>query len=170
MSRNGNTSVWIQSALDQYESRLIGYARRMTGSTEAAYDVVQNTFLKLCRQSPADVKHNLGGWLFTVCRNEALNHNRRENRMTTSAEMSLRMAQDGTPLPTAQIEHAETAQHLLDCLHALPDNQQEVVRLKFHGGLSYREIAQVTGLSVSNVGYLIHQALTTLRKQMHTHR
>ena len=129
MSRNGNTSAWIQSALDEYESRLIGYARRMTGSTEAAYDVVQNTFLKLCRHSPAEVNQNLGGWLFTVCRNEALNHNRRENRMTTSAEISLQAAQDAMPLPNARIEQQETAARLLDCLHALPENQQEVVRL-----------------------------------------
>ncbi|WP_166826176.1 RNA polymerase sigma factor [Thalassoroseus pseudoceratinae] len=170
MNRNGNTSAWIQSALDQYESRLIGYARRMTGSNEAAYDVVQNTFLKLCRQTPADVHQNLGGWLFTVCRNEALNHIRRENRMTTSAEVSLRTAQDATPMPGTKIEQDETAQQLLDCLHALPVNQQEVVRLKFHSGLSYREIGQVTGLSVSNVGFLIHQALTTLRKQLSSHR
>ena len=50
-------------------------------------------------------------------------------------------------------------------LAGLPDNQQEVVRLKFQDGLSYKEIAGVTGLTVSNVGFLIHTAIHTLRRE-----
>jgi RNA polymerase sigma-70 factor (ECF subfamily) len=54
----------------------------------------------------------------------------------------------------------------LELLRSLPANQQEVVRLKFQSGLSYREIASVTGMSVSNVGYLIHVAVKKLKDQM----
>ena len=50
----------------------------------------------------------------------------------------------------------------------LPENQREVLRLKFQCGLKYREISEVTGLSVSNVGFLIHTAISTLRKDLHT--
>ena len=46
------------------------------------------------------------------------------------------------------------------------ENQREVVRLKFQAGLSYAEISRVTGHSVSNVGFLLHTALKTLRRQM----
>ena len=63
-------------------------------------------------------------------------------------------------------EQQETSQHVLKLLERLPENQQEVVRLKFQAGLSYREISGVTQLSVSNVGYLLHTALATLRKQL----
>ena len=48
-------------------------------------------------------------------------------------------------------------------LRALPPNQQEVIRLKFQHGLKYKEIAAVTGLSVSNVGFLIHTAIKQMR-------
>jgi RNA polymerase sigma-70 factor (ECF subfamily) len=48
----------------------------------------------------------------------------------------------------------------------LPDNQQEVVRLKFQNGLSYREISCITKLSVSNVGYLIHTAIQKIRAEL----
>jgi RNA polymerase sigma-70 factor (ECF subfamily) len=48
----------------------------------------------------------------------------------------------------------------------LPVNQREVVRLKFQNQLSYEEIAAVTSLSVSNVGFLLHTALKTLRLRM----
>jgi RNA polymerase sigma-70 factor (ECF subfamily) len=66
--------------------------------------------------------------------------------------------------PAARLEAQETSARLLDLLATLPANQQEVVRLKFQSGLSYKEIAAVTELSVSNVGYLIHVALQALRK------
>jgi len=48
----------------------------------------------------------------------------------------------------------------------LSANQQEVVRLKFQGGLSYREISNVTELSVTNVGYLLHTAIQKIRDRL----
>ncbi len=49
-------------------------------------------------------------------------------------------------------------------LDQLPDNQQEVVRLKFQNEMTYQEIADVTGLTVTNVGFLLHTALKRLRE------
>ena len=70
---------------------------------------------------------------------------------------------DSTPAEVA--ETRDSAEHVFQLLDQLPENQQEVVRLKFQGGLSYRAISEVTGLSVSNVGYLLHQAIHTLRRR-----
>ena len=52
------------------------------------------------------------------------------------------------------------------CLAALPEKQRELVRLKYDGELSYKEIAEVTGLSVSNVGFILHGALAQLREAL----
>ena len=46
---------------------------------------------------------------------------------------------------------------------ALPPNQREVIRLKFQNDLSYREIAEVTQLTETNVGFLLHTGLKKLR-------
>ena len=48
-------------------------------------------------------------------------------------------------------------------IERLPANQQEVVRLKFQNGFSYKEISRITTLSVGNVGFLIHTAVARLR-------
>ena len=53
-------------------------------------------------------------------------------------------------------------------MHGLPDRQQEILRLKFQGGLSYRQIADVMDLTVSNVGFLIHTSIKALREQLAT--
>jgi RNA polymerase sigma-70 factor (ECF subfamily) len=54
----------------------------------------------------------------------------------------------------------------MQAMGGLTRNQQEVIRLKFQNALSYREISDVTGLSVSNVGYLIHMGLRQMRQQL----
>lgn len=73
---------------------------------------------------------------------------------------------DSQPLAVSQVELQDTSSEVLRLLETLPENQQEVVRLKFQNGLSYREISEITGLSVSNVGYLLHAAIQTLRRKL----
>jgi RNA polymerase sigma factor (sigma-70 family) len=51
-------------------------------------------------------------------------------------------------------------------LETLPARQQEVLRLKFQGGFSYRQIGDVTGLTVSHVGVIIHTTVKALREQL----
>lgn len=48
----------------------------------------------------------------------------------------------------------------------LPEKQQEALRLRFQGGLSYQEIASVMNESVGHVGWLLHQGLKDLRQRM----
>lgn len=165
----GETSAWIGQVLALYEGRLLAYARRITGCPDRARDVVQETFLKLCRRPPAELKAldgHLGEWLYTVCRNQALDVLRKELRMNTSAEARIAFAPGGVPPAAELAEQRDAAECLLGLIRELPAAQQEVLRLKFHGGLSYREIAGVTGLSITNVGFQLHQALTTLRRRM----
>ncbi len=88
--------------------------------------------------------------------------------MTPAASAELGNSPSPAPTPDAQAEQNETAGRILDLVQDLPENQQTVLMLKFQGALSYKEIAGVTGLSVSNVGYLIHQGLTTLRQHLKT--
>src|SRR3979409_1651602 len=58
------------------------YAAGLLGAPEAARDVVQETFLRLCVQDRAEIESRLAEWLFTVCRNRALDVLRKERRMT----------------------------------------------------------------------------------------
>ena len=68
------------------------------------------------------------------------------------------------PGPATTLERSEAATSLFRLLDALPPNQREVIRLKFQNDLSYREIAEVTQLSVTNVGFLLHTGLKKLRE------
>jgi RNA polymerase sigma-70 factor (ECF subfamily) len=164
-----NPDDWITTAIRTYEARLLLYARSLTGNARAP-DVVQETFSRLCRQSAGSLDGRLAEWLYTVCRNVATDVRRKDRRMrlATDEEFATRPGTSQDPAATAEATDAVAA--IMRLLGALPENQREVVRLKFQHGLSYRQIAQVTQLSESNVGFLLHTALKHLRTSMSSDR
>ena len=157
-------STWIVAALDRYENHLVRYATWILGDIERARDVVQETFLRLCKEQPARVGNHLAQWLFTVCRNLAFDVRKKENRMSPLTDPEIIPAV--YERPGASLEREETASHVLQIMETLPKNQREVLRLKFQSDLSYKEISVITKLSVTNVGFLIHTAIKTLRKEL----
>lgn len=86
--------------------------------------------------------------------------------MMTSGGEAFENINDATPDPAHAMERKERFEEVLRFLDRLPENQREVIRLKFQGDLSYKEISEVTGLSVSNVGFLIHTGIKRLRSLM----
>ena len=68
--------------------------------------------------------------------------------------------------PAEMVARSDQHGEVLRFLERLPENQQEVIRLKFQGEMSYKEISEVTSLSVGNVGFLIHSGLKRLRGLM----
>ena len=166
MSHNGQAGArdWFRDAHDRYEEPLTRYAQRITGDFERARDVVQETFLRLCSHGHEKVDGHLAEWLFTVCRNRALDLRRKERRMTLLAEDQDTEARNMSPDRAA--ENSEAAGRVMRLLEGLSANQQAVIRLKFQNGLTYREISEVTGLTVTNVGFLIHRGLKTIRERL----
>ncbi|HET7626536.1 MAG TPA: sigma-70 family RNA polymerase sigma factor [Verrucomicrobiae bacterium] len=167
MDENNSTQAdWVHAALREYEGPLIRYAAQLTGDLDRARDVVQDTFVRLCAEKRSRVENCLAQWLFTVCRNRALDMLRKEKRMSALSEMDLESCESREPSPAAVAERNESASHVFRLLATLPPNQREVVRLKFQNGLSYQEISAITQLSVTNVGFLLHTAIKTIRQRL----
>jgi len=157
----------VESAQADFEGPLTGYAAGLLGGDwERARDVVQDTFIKLHRQDPEAIRGKLKSWLYTVCRNRSIDVLRKENPMLTSSGEAFENLDDNEPDPSHAMERKERFEEVLRFLERLPENQREVIRLKFQGDLSYKEISEVTGLSVSNVGFLIHTGIKRLRTLM----
>ena len=157
---------WLREALDRYEGPLLRYAVRFTGNVEEARDVVQDTFVKLCTADRARVDDHLAPWLFTVCRNRALDIRRKERRMNPLTEDQAQTLASADPVPSATAEHRDEYRRVIRALDTLPKKHQEVIRLKFQEELSYKEISEVTGLTVSNVGYILHTAIKNLQQRL----
>jgi len=155
-------------AVENFQASLLRYAARLLGDPDRAQDVVQDTFARLMAQPVDAVEDHLAEWLFTVCRNRAFDINRKEGRMKFFDEGEAERVVAREPRPSAFIEAEETHAAVLKMIEVLPPNQQEVLRLKFQNGFSYKQISRITSLSVSNVGFLLHTAIKRLRAEWAT--
>jgi RNA polymerase sigma-70 factor (ECF subfamily) len=154
---------FVREALAEFESPLIGYATTFLHDIERARDVVQDTFIRLYQQDIDKVREGLKGWLFTVCRNRALDVLRKEKRLTGLEDAQVSRLSSGRRSPSERADLSERVEQVHAALNRLSENQREVILLKFEQGLSYREISEVTGLSSGNVGFLLHTGLKRLR-------
>jgi RNA polymerase sigma-70 factor (ECF subfamily) len=155
----------IDQLVDRYERPLLAYAQRMLGGDWAgAQDAVQETFLRLCREDYQKIESRVAAWLFSVCRSRVIDMQRTKH--ATPVDASQMALPDPTPDASEIASDAEDRVHLDQLVHQLSPRQQEVLRLRLQAGLSYREIAEVTGLTVSNVGFHLHQAVRNLRDSL----
>jgi len=157
-----STMSWIEPILERFERPLIQYAASIAGNGESARDVVQDTFLRLAQQGPLE-PDRLAPWLFTVCRNRAIDLRRKENRTIAMNDEHHELTSD-EPTPSARLEAKENTNRLQRLLQHLPENQREVLRLRFQCDLSYREISEITQLGEGNIGFLLHTGIKTLRQ------
>lgn len=165
-----DVSHFVQAAVAEFQAPLTRYAARFVGDPDRARDVVQDTFVKLMSQPPGALNGHLAEWLFTVCRHRALDVVRKEGRMKRFEEGQIERVTADEPRPSRGMENAEIQEAVIRLIDRLPPNQQEVIRLKFQNGFSYKEISRITALSVSNVGVLIHHAVARLRVEFAAQR
>lgn len=166
--KSTSDEAWLSLVFREYELPLMGYATHLMGDADRASDVVQDTFVRLCRQPREQVEDRVRKWLYTVCRNRAFDILKKENRMKTLDDVQASQQVSRDDDPQIQVQHRETAAHAGTLMEKLPDHQREVIRLKVQSGLSYREISDLTGLSVGNVGYLLHTGLKSIRNRLAT--
>jgi len=163
MTEPQSSDPGVCAAFARYGPLLTDYASRILGDRDRAADVVQETFLRMCRETRAGAEVKIPEWLYTVCRNQAIDVKRKERRMFQTQENHVLDKPSREAHTAAAFERKDSDGALLGLLGRLPENQGEVLRLRFQHELTYKQIADVTGLSVSNVGFLIHTGLKSLR-------
>ncbi len=157
---------WFAEVVRDLERPLLRYAFTLIRDYDRAKDAVQETFLELVKCT-ASVDHGRPApWLFTVCRARSVDRVRKESRMKALPTADLAERASSVAPPDTAVLALEASAEAARLLGLLPEREQEVVRLKFQEGLSYKEIADVTGHSVSHVGVMIHYAIQRLRKEL----
>lgn len=163
----GGDLTAFEQVLDRHQGPLLRFVGHMaSGSSRAwAEDIVQEVFLRLLQEVHGGVRiHNLSAWLFRVARNLFRDHRRKEGRME-KRHQARASVEAQPPAPFAEEERELTA-IVASKLRGLPENQRDVLILKIQEGKSYKEIAAITGLTTSNIGYLIHHGLKALARDL----
>jgi RNA polymerase sigma-70 factor (ECF subfamily) len=159
----------IEELFAALESPLLGYALRCAGELGVAEDVVQEAFMKLHAQFEQVDRPRQ--WLYRTVHNLALNR-RRDGQKTVSLTPDPDHENPGFDPPDpalppdAQMLRLEGIGLVRLSLEALDARSRELVRLKFHDDLSYKDIAARTGLTTGNVGFILHHALKTIAAEL----
>jgi RNA polymerase sigma-70 factor (ECF subfamily) len=148
-----------------YLPKIYQYTRYRVADKEAAEDLTSDIFNKALdgfkRFDPG--KASFPTWIFSIARNTIIDYYRKHAKETkvrrdTKPENSL-----GSDSPEEKLSRSEEIARLRECISKLNENEQELISLKFSGGITNREIARVTGLSESNVGTILCRAIRKLR-------
>jgi RNA polymerase sigma-70 factor (ECF subfamily) len=146
----------------EYLPRILNYVRLRVNSEDLAQDLTAEVFERAAaKQHTLRKRGAFGGWLFRIARNVVAGYYRR--RQPT---IPLEYAGDLTssaPSPPEVVMQQEEVARLRAAIGSLSEREQEIVRLKFGGGLGNKEIARVMGLRAGHVGVLVYRALRKLR-------
>jgi RNA polymerase sigma-70 factor (ECF subfamily) len=156
----------VREALERVEGPLVAYATHLLGDPHAARDVVQDAFLRLVRADRAEVEPILLRWLYTVTRHRAVDLLRRDRVASRTNAEALEADASAAPLPDEAASMRDDVERVRRAMATLSAGHQEVLRLKLSHGLSYADIAKVTGLSTSHVGVKIHEGMKVLRARL----
>ena len=144
--------------------RVYNFFRYRLGNEAIAEDLTSRTFEKAWA-ARSRYKRDIAGfstWLLSIARNVAVDHLRAHR-----PHLPLEAAED---VPARETPHDEVAlgsdlARLASLLERLPQREQELVALKYGAEATNRAIAELTGLSESNVGTILHRVVQTLRRE-----
>jgi len=162
--------LWVSTAEPDWDAvyteqlpRVYNYFRYRFGNATLAEDLTSRTFEKawIARQRYRRDVAGFATWLLRIAQNVAIDHLRAQ-RQHLPIEAAAEVAASGTP----EDEHARATDlaRLVRLVEQLPEREQELLALKYGAEATNRAIAQLTGLSESNVGTILHRAVTTLRR------
>jgi RNA polymerase sigma-70 factor (ECF subfamily) len=161
----------------KYKQPLFNFVFRTLRDETETEDVAQNTFLQVWKsRARYERTAKFSTWLFTIARNLCLNEIRRRSRHPAESLEETHADHEDQPsrqyedkkifLPTDQALHGELAEKIEAALAGLPENQRTAILLCRQDELSYEEIAEILGCSLSATKSLIHRGRETLKEKL----
>lgn len=170
--RAGHTAAG-EALVQRYYLPLIRYLQRLTGSASLAEEMHQQTWLSVLEHLDKFDASNKSGatsgfksWLFRIATNKA-NDYWRSNGREKVAKQNLRLVIDQeAPSAESGIEATEQAQKLQAAIRQLPENQRQVLLLRYYSQLKFVEIAEVVGCPLNTALGRMHKAMLRLKELM----
>lgn len=164
-ARRNDSSAWNE-LVRRYQLPLFTYAKGVTGDREAAFDIVQEGFIRaVAHVGRLRDDGKFGSWLFGIAHQRCLLHLRRSRRQDAlfSDEPAPREGDDGGPDPRDAVLSAERAQALYALVDRLPLPQRSALLLHILEGFSLEEIAAISEVPVGTVKSRLFHAKRALR-------
>ena len=167
--------------VERHQERVFGYLMGMVRDRDLANDLFQETFLRVVsamqkRRGSYTQQGRWLGWVLRIARNATLDHLRsRKKWLDVDADDEEGASfwdrlPDDAPAADEALHHGAVSDRLEACIADLPPEQREVLLLRQETDLTFREIAELTGVSINTALGRMRYALLNLRKMLDTPR
>lgn len=170
---NGNNAAF-ERLLTRYKNRVYGFVYAKVNNASLADDIFQDTFIKVVKTLQAGNYKEEGrflSWVLRIAHNLVVDHYRKSNRMPkyeSNREKFDIVANLSEPGENVEFQLIEDQIHtdLVTLVDELPDNQKEVLQMRLYQDMSFKDIADNTGVSINTALGRMRYAVINLRKMI----
>lgn len=180
MTQIDQEKLWVKAALagdrkafralvDAYKNPVYNLCYRMLGTSGEAEDASQEVFIKIYRRLHTyNPKHKLVSWVLSIASNHCIDRLRRRRLKTVDIEdlPAWRPLVSDRPQPERIMLESEKEERIQQLLNQLPEHYRLALIMHYWNELSYQEICDATGLSLSAVKSRLHRGRLKLAKLM----
>lgn len=171
--KSGNNEA-IEVLIRRHRKRVFGYILLLVKNHSIAEDVFQDTFVKVIKslqQGKYIENGKFVSWVMRIAHNLIIDHFRREKQLNTFSNDSTTVdIFNSTRFSEKTVEehmvHEQILSEVRGLVDSLPEEQKEVVLLRHYSGLSFKEIAEQTNVSINTALGRMRYALINMRKIM----
>ena len=160
----------FEELMRRYRRTIFAYAAAATGSRQDAEEITQDVFVKVYRAAHRfNSRYSFTTWLYKIASNTCKNKLRSRRHATPvslDGEENAVVAVSGQPGPLDVYRQAVEVAEVREVIGGLPPRYREVLYFRYVEGLSYREIADVLGLSIGNVEARIFRGKERVRETL----
>ncbi|MCL7452446.1 MAG: sigma-70 family RNA polymerase sigma factor [Anaerolineae bacterium] len=149
----------------EYLPRILNFVRLRVDGEDLAQDLAAAVFERaVAKQHTLRDPAAFGAWLFRIARNVVAGYYRKRRLTVPLDHASAHPV--ANPSPPEAVMHQEELRQVREALAQLSEREQEIIQLKFGGGLGNQEIAEVMGLRAGHVAVILYRALRKLRADL----
>jgi len=173
----GGSQSGIEILIKRHKNRVYTYIMLMVKNGQLAEDIFQDTFIKVIHSLKAGKYKDNGrflSWVIRIAHNLVIDHFRKEKQMNMlSNDDTVVDLFNNRKLADKNVEenliYDQVCNDIRALIEKLPDDQKEVILLRHYGDLSFKEIADQTGVSINTALGRMRYALINLRKLIQKH-
>ncbi|MCU4188776.1 sigma-70 family RNA polymerase sigma factor [Flavobacterium sp. HXWNR29] len=161
----------LASLIERHQSKIYGFIYSKVNDRDLSDDIFQDTFIKVIKTLKTKSYNEEGKflpWVMRIAHNLVVDHFRKAKKMPFQRETEeysiFNYMTDNAPTIESQMITEQVEVDLTRLLDELPDDQKEVLVMRMYQDLSFKEIAELTGVSINTALGRMRYALLNLRK------
>lgn len=167
----------LASLIKRHQSKIYGFIYSKVGDRDVSEDIFQDTFIKVIKTLKSNSYNEEGKflpWVMRIAHNLIVDYFRKNKRMPMFRETEefsiFSIMTDSNPNIEAQMITSQVENDLQKLIDELPNDQKEVLVMRMYQDLSFKEISELTGVSINTALGRMRYALLNLRKVIEKHQ